>query len=186
LIFGGKVRLRAIERQDLPRFVEWLNDPEVIKGLLFHSPLSLAEEEGWFEAMLKRPPAEHPMGIEILEGNQWVMIGNCGIHNIDWRCRSADVGIFIGEKRQWNQGYGTLAMQLLLQHCFESLNLNRVALEVYEDNLRAIRSYEKAGFVQEGRKRQAMYKDGQYLDILMMSILRHEWMSLKNESIKEV
>jgi len=176
MIYGDKIRLRAIERKDLPRFVEWLNDPEVIQGLLFYLPMSLTEEEGWYENMLKRPPAEHPMVIEIHEGNEWVMIGNCGVHNVDWRCRSSEVGIVIGEKRFWNHGYGTQAMQLLLQHCFDTLNLNRVALDVYENNPRAIRSYEKAGFRQEGRKRQAMYKDGKYLDILSMSILRHEWL----------
>jgi diamine N-acetyltransferase len=179
MIYGNNIRLRAIERQDLPRFVEWLNDPEVIQGLLFYLPMSLAEEEGWFENMLKRPPAEHPLVIEIHEGNEWVMIGNCGVHNIDWRCRSAEVGIVIGEKRLWGHGYGTLAMQLLLNHCFETLNLNRVALDVYENNLRAIRSYEKAGFTQEGRNRQAMYQDGKYIDILKMSILHQEWVSRK-------
>jgi diamine N-acetyltransferase len=118
MIYGDNIRLRAIERQDLPRFVEWLNDPEVIQGLLFYLPMSLAEEEGWFENMLKRPPVEHPLVIEIHEGNEWVMIGNCGVHNIDWRCRSAEVGIVIGEKRLWGHGYGTQAMQLLLNHCF--------------------------------------------------------------------
>ena len=179
MIYGDNIRLRAIERQDLPRFVEWLNDPEVIQGLLFYLPMSLAEEEGWFENMLKRPPVEHPLVIDIHEGNEWVMIGNCGVHNIDWRCRSAEVGIVIGEKRLWGHGYGTQAMQLLLNHCFETLNLNRVALDVYENNLRAIRSYEKAGFTQEGRNRQAMYQDGKYIDILKMSILHQEWVSRK-------
>jgi RimJ/RimL family protein N-acetyltransferase len=85
------------------------------------------------------------------------------------------VGIFIGEKRLWNQGYGTDAMRLLLQHGFNTLNLNRVALDVYDTNLRAVRSYEKAGFVHEGRKRQAIFKDGRYVDILQMSVLRAEW-----------
>jgi RimJ/RimL family protein N-acetyltransferase len=55
------------------------------------------------------------------------------------------------------------------------LNLNRIALEVYENNPRAVRSYEKAGFLHEGRKRQAMFKEGKYVDILLMSVLRSEW-----------
>jgi RimJ/RimL family protein N-acetyltransferase len=66
-------------------------------------------------------------------------------------------------------------MQLLLKHGFETLNLNRLSLDVFETNLGAIRSYEKAGFVHEGRKRQGMYLEGQYIDILMMSVLREEW-----------
>ena len=175
MIYGERIRLRAAERGDLPRFVAWLNDPEVIEGLLLHLPMSMAEEEGWFENMLKRPASEHPLVIEVRQGEDYRPIGNIGLHNIDWRCRSAEVGIFIGEKSLWSQGYGADAMRLMLQHAFETLNLNRVMLDVYENNPRAVHSYEKAGFVLEGRKRQGMYKHGKYIDILMMSMLREEW-----------
>lgn len=175
MIYSGRIRLRAPERSDIPRFVTWLNDPEVRAGLLVSLPLSTADEDGWFEAMLKRPLEEHPMTIEVRQGDDWLPVGNCGFHNVDWRCRAAEVGIFIGEKSLWNRGYGTEVMRLLLKHGFHTLNLNRIALDVYETNPRAIRSYEKAGFVHEGRRRQAMYKDGRYVDILQMSVLRSEW-----------
>ncbi len=175
MIYGKRLRLRAPERQDLPQFVAWLNDPEVIAGLLISLPLSLAEEEQWFGGMLQRPAEERPLVIEVRRDEDWLMIGNCGFHNMDWRCRSGEVGIFIGDKRYWNQGYGTEAMRLLLRHGFNTLNLNRIFLEVYESNPRAVRSYEKAGFLHEGRKREAMFKDGQYTDILLMSVLRSEW-----------
>ena len=176
MIYGEHIRLRAPDRSDLPLFVNWLNDPEVREGLIISLPLSMDEEETWYENMLKRPAPEHPMVIEIRQPeDRWLPVGNCGFHNIDWRTRSADVGIFIGEKACWNQGYGTEVMRQLLRHGFNTLNLNRIALEVYETNPRAIRVYEKAGFVHEGRKRQAMYKDGSYLDVLLMSVLRSEW-----------
>jgi RimJ/RimL family protein N-acetyltransferase len=175
MIYGERIRLRAIEREDLMQFVEWLNDPDVRRGLFLHIPMSLAQEQNWFENMIKRPQAEQPLVIELALGSEWVMIGNCGIHQIDWRCRSATLGIFIGEKGYWNQGYGTEAMRLLLKHGFETLNLNRLDLLVNEDNPGAIHAYEKAGFVHEGRKRQAMYKGGHYLDMMIMSVLREEW-----------
>lgn len=175
MIYGERIRFRAVEREDLPRFVAWLNDPEVLRGLLLYLPLSLNEEENWYESMMKRPTDEHPMVIEIQQADEWLPIGNCGFVKIDWRSRSGEVGIFIGEKRLWNQGYGTDAMRLLLQHGFHTLNLNRIALDVYDTNLRAVRSYEKAGFVHEGRKRQAIFKGGKYIDILQMSVLREEW-----------
>jgi diamine N-acetyltransferase len=66
-------------------------------------------------------------------------------------------------------------MRLLLQYGFNTLNLNRISLQVYHNNLRAIRSYEKAGYVHEGRKRQGMFQNGEYIDILLMSVLRSEW-----------
>lgn len=170
-----RIRLRAPERSDLPAFVRWMNDPEVTAGLMTHLPLSLADEEIWFESMLKRPQAEHPLTIEVLQDGSWTMIGNSGFHEIDWRVRAAEVGIVIGEKQFWNQGYGTQAMRLLLRVGFGTLNLNRICLQVYANNRRAIRSYEKAGFIEEGRKRQGMYKNGEYIDIVLMSVLRSEW-----------
>ena len=142
---------------------------------MLHLPLSQAVEEQWFEGMLSRPQYEHPLTIEIQQADQWRAIGNCGYNNIDWRCNAAELGIFIGDKSCWNKGYGTQAMRMLLHFGFNTLNLNRIALDVYETNLRAVRSYEKAGFVHEGRKRQGMYKDGRYIDILQMSVLRDEW-----------
>jgi diamine N-acetyltransferase len=175
MIYGERIRLRAVEREDLPRFAAWLNDPEVLEGLLLYLPLSRQDEENWYESMLKRPPDEHPMVIEVQQADGWLPIGDCGFINIDWRCRSGEVGIFIGEKQLWNQGYGTDAMRLLLQHGFDTLNLNRIALDVYVTNLRALRAYEKVGFVHEGCKRQAVFKNGKYVDILQMSVLREEW-----------
>jgi len=176
LIFGERIRLRAIERTDIPLFVTWLNDPDVRDGLLMiYQPLSMVDEESWFEDMKKRSVDEHPLLIEIKQGEGWLPVGNCGFHKIDWRCRVAEVGIFIGEKRLWNRGYGTEAMLLLLKYGFYTLNMNRISLDVYENNPSAIRAYEKAGFIQEGRKRQAMYVDGKYIDILQMSVLKEEW-----------
>jgi RimJ/RimL family protein N-acetyltransferase len=80
----------------------------------------------------------------------------------------------IGDKTCWNQGYGTESVRLLCQHGFNTLNLNRIFLHVFESNPRAIRAYEKAGFTLEGRERQAEYKDGKFIDVLRMSLLKSE------------
>ncbi len=175
MITTSRLRLRAPERSDLPNFVRWLNDPEVTAGLLIHLPLSMEDENAWFDAMLKTDPNEHPLVIEVRQGEEWKPVGDCGFHGIDWRVRSSEVGIFIGEKSVWNQGYGTEVMRLLLRHGFQTLNLNRIFLQVFATNQRAVRSYEKAGFVHEGRLRQDMYKNGNYVDVLLMSVLRSEW-----------
>jgi diamine N-acetyltransferase len=175
MIYGERVRLRHVERDDLPRFVEWLNDPEVRHGLSLYLPLSMGEEEQWFENMMKGKPYEQPLVIEVEAEPGWTMIGNSGFFGFDWRIRKAELGILIGDKSYWNRGYGTEVMRLLLHHGFTTLNLNRIFLRVYEDNPRAIRAYEKAGFVHEGRLRQAEFHDGRYLDVLLMSVLESEW-----------
>jgi diamine N-acetyltransferase len=177
MILGERVRLRAIERDDLPRFVAWLNDPEVLRGLLLAIPLSLPQEEQWFSRMLEQPTEEHPLVIEVNTPEGWTAIGNIAFHAVNWIERSAEVGIFIGEKSLWNQGYGREAMKLMLRHGFNTLNLNRIFLRVYASNPRAVKSYEYAGFVHEGRLRQAHFQDGQYVDVLIMSVLRSEWLA---------
>jgi RimJ/RimL family protein N-acetyltransferase len=176
MITEGKIRLRAPERSDLPNFVRWMNDPEVTAGLLVVLPLSAVDEEKWFENMQNRPQTEHPLVIETPDADgRWLPVGNSGFHNLDMRVRSAEVGLVIGEKEYWNQGLGSAVMRLLLRHGFETLNLNRIYLHVFANNPRAIRCYEKVGFVHEGRLRQDMYKNGQYIDVLVMSVLREEW-----------
>ena len=81
----------------------------------------------------------------------------------------------IGNKNYWNQGYGTETMQVMLKHAFETLNLHRIFLRVFEKNPMAVRCYEKVGYVHEGRLREAVYAEGEYSDMLLMSILRGEW-----------
>jgi len=181
MIYGEHIRLRRNERSDIPKFVEWLNDPEVRRYLLLDLPISQASEEHWFEKMLKLPVNEQPYGIELREiepegGNEhWRLIGNCSFMNIDWTVRSAEVGLFIGDKACWNKGYGTEVMSLLLGLGFDTYNLNRIYLRVDEANKGGIRAYEKAGFVHEGRFREEAFKQGKYCDVLHMSVLRLEW-----------
>jgi len=178
MILGDQIRLRAIEKDDLPSFVRWLNDPDVCQWLCMRYPLSLAEEEEWFAKMIKRPPAERPMAIEIQpdpKKDTWVFVGNCGFFDVSWENRSAEIGIHIGEKAYWDKGFGTKAMELILQFGFQSLNFHRIFLRVFENNQRAIRSYQKVGFIMEGRMRQAHYMNGKYVDVLLMSILQPEW-----------
>jgi diamine N-acetyltransferase len=174
MIVGEKVRLRPIERDDLPRFVEWFGDPEVRRHLLIYLPFSLAQEERWFENLLERLERQTDvlLAIETADG---VHIGNLGLHSIDWKNRSAEFGIAIGEKAYWGQGYGTDAVRALLDLAFREMNLHRVFLRVNVDNVRGIRCYEKAGFQREGTSRDAMFRDGAYHDQYVMSILESEF-----------
>jgi RimJ/RimL family protein N-acetyltransferase len=181
IIFGKRMRLRAVEHDDVKKFHEWVNDPEVTIGLALYLPMSMVDEENWFNSLAKRDPKEKPLAIEVRKGKTWKLIGNCAVFDIDPVNSSAELGIMIGDKSEWNKGYGSEVMTLLVRHCFETLNLNRAFLRVYTDNIRAVRSYEKAGFILEGRLREAVYKSGTYEDVLIMSVLRSEWMSQKKE-----
>ena len=171
-IAGKKIRLRPIERSDIPTFVRWFNDPEVTQYLKMYLPMSLAQEERWFEAQLDQHDLVI-MGIETPDGK---LIGNIALAHIDWKNRRSGLGVTLGEKEYWGQGYGTDAITTMLGFAFKQMNLHTVHLTVYEYNKRAIRCYEKCGFKLEGRMRQAHYYDGRYHDELMMGILREEFL----------
>jgi len=177
MLKGEKVSLRAIEREDIPTFVRWLNDPEVCKYLLMYIPMSIAEEERWFERQLDAKDSKI-LAIETAEGFH---IGNIGLHDIDWKSRRAELGIVIGEKAYWGLGYGTDAIKTALRFAFDEMNLHRVYLRVIDFNERAQRCYQKCGFQYEGRQREAHYHDGRYHDMLIMGVLRDEYRAVQAE-----
>lgn len=107
-----------------------------------------------------------------MEDNEY--IGGCGINHVDWKNSRAEVGIFLG-KPFWNKVYGTDAMRVLVNFIFNEMNLNKISLNVYSFNERAIRSYEKVGFKVEGVLKQHIYREGHYHDEIIMAILKSEW-----------
>ncbi|HEX5578854.1 MAG TPA: GNAT family protein, partial [Candidatus Limnocylindria bacterium] len=106
------------------------------------------------------------------------LIGNAALEHIDWRNRRAESGTLIGEKDEWGKGYGTDALNAICDFGFGQLRLQRIELDVYANNRRAQRSYEKAGFHREGTLRHGHFADGRFLDVERMALLRDEWLAL--------
>jgi RimJ/RimL family protein N-acetyltransferase len=180
MLTGKLVRLRPYEMADLDRVCVWVNDPEVATymggGLRY--PMSRAEEEDWLTGALRRTkPPEISFAIETLAEARH--IGSVGLHEVKAEDRKAILGIMIGEKDCWSQGYGTDAILTVLRFAFDEMNLNRVELVVHDDNARAIACYRKCGFVEEGRLRQDRYKHGGYHDTLVMGVLADEFRALE-------
>ena len=173
MITCGKVRLRAFREDDLKNSVAWLNNPAVTRYLLHMRPWSLVEEKAWLDRVMKNE--DRSMVTFVVETTDGEYVGSTGLAHIDPRNRSAEAGIVIGRPEEWGRGLGTDAMKALLRHGFEELNLHRVALRVYTFNERAIRSYQKLGFTEEGRLRQAMFRHGAWHDVIIMSILQPEF-----------
>jgi diamine N-acetyltransferase len=93
MIYGERLRLRAIEKDDLPKFVEWFNDPEVRENLVRNHPMSMATEEQWFEHVLKQSEYERPLCIEVKTEDGWHMIGNLSLMDISNVNRNAELAI---------------------------------------------------------------------------------------------
>lgn len=169
-----RVYLRPAERDDLERFVRWFADAEVTRYLALRAPFSLAAEERWFDQMLgSQGKRDYHFVICLVEDG--TPIGTAGLHGISGMEGNAEFGISIGEKAYWNQGYGTEALHAICDFGFGALRLERIQLQVYAPNRRARRSYEKAGFVHEGTQRHAMFAEGDFWDVDVMSLLRDEW-----------
>ena len=175
MILGKRIRLRAPSTADVPAWVTWLNDPEVTAHLSMPALIGQEDQLKWLQRMTGDPDHIRLFTVEYLDQAEWVMVGHCNYQDIDWRNRNAEVGFFLGNKKYWDRGIGTETASLLLKFGFETMHLQRIWLRVYQTNKRAIHAYEKAGFVQEAVMRDARFKDGKYVSMVMMSILQKEW-----------
>jgi len=172
---GELVALGPIRRDLLPTFQRWINDFSVSRSLaLYPSPVSDGAEAAWYEAATvgkDRPD------FTIYERATMRPIGNTSFQKIDWVQRRAEWGILIGEGDARGKGYGTEAARLMLDYGFTALGLNSVCLDVYEYNIPAIKAYQRAGFVETGRRRQARWYAGRFWDVILMDCLASEFSS---------
>jgi len=170
-LIGPRVYLRPLERADVPVLQTWINDQDVIRNLLNFRPMNREAEEEFVDK-ITRDPDLLVLGITLRSDDR--LIGDVALHRIQSRDRQAGFGILIGEKAEWSKGYGTEATRLIVRYAFDVLNLHRVWLHVLEDNQRGTRAYEKVGFKIEGVLRQSAFREGRYLDMITMGILRGE------------
>ena len=173
-IAHGAVYLRAAERSDIPLFVRWMNDWRTTRTLALRAPMSMASEEGWYERMLadQGKGGYHFVACRLEDDRP---LGTIGLFELDVVNGSAGLGISIGDPADRDKGYGTDALRALLAFGFGQLRLERIWLDVYDGNPGARHVYERVGFVHEGVRRRAAFREGRFLDVHMMSILANEW-----------
>jgi len=169
---GEKISIRNLTRADIPLLVKWKNDPE-IADLVRGGPINTTyeTESRRYDKSLGEPDTARLI-IETLSKKP---IGFISLGEIDKDNQKAEVGMLIGEKEFWNQGYGSDALITLLRNLFFNQGLNRVGLEVFAYNLRAKKAYEKIGFKIEGIQRQGLFRNDRYYDIFLMGILKQEF-----------
>jgi RimJ/RimL family protein N-acetyltransferase len=172
-LIGKKVYLSPWSVDDAETFVKWLNDPRVTDGLLitadYHSVTT--EKEHLAESTKKTDK----MNFTIVTNRTNKPIGTCSIMHIDNVHRSTELALMIGEKSYRGKGIGQEVLGLLLDYCFNYLNFHSVCLKVLEDNIGAIKCYEKVGFKKNGTFREALYINGEYRNGIYMDMLRKEF-----------
>ncbi|MHC4579912.1 MAG: GNAT family N-acetyltransferase [Planctomycetota bacterium] len=178
MLVGEKVRIRAIELEDLEKIVEWRNTTEIMEYFYEKEPLSLEMQRRWFDGYLGRLAKEKCYLIETLCDDK--PIGTISLYDIDWRNRHCEFGrFFLCADELRGKGHGREALELILGFGFNHLNMARIYCTTYLDNHRALSLYESVGFRREGVLRQHIFRDGMYVDVALLSILSDEWSDRK-------
>lgn len=183
LFLGKLVRLKAVDPQQMAEsYSRWSQDTEYWRLMNAEParPMSVKSTKDWLEdEIYKDPPGFIMFAIHILDDDR--LIGEIGFEGGELPAGEMFVAVGLGEREYWGKGYGTDAMRLVLRYAFTELNLQRVSLTVSEYNARAVQSYRKAGFVEEGRLRGNEQRGGRRYDLIYMGILCEEWEQIIQE-----
>ena len=165
--------LRALEPKDVDSLYAYRNDWQVARLLGgFSAGYSRANLEDWIQRHLN---TADEMLWTIADRVTDESLGHVGLYDIDTRLRKAEFAILIGYPKRWDQGLGTEVSEAVLRWAFDQANLHKVSLRVLADNPRAIHIYERLGFTRDGVLRDEQFRDGRFVDIVIMSLLEDEW-----------
>jgi RimJ/RimL family protein N-acetyltransferase len=172
---GKQVNLRGLRREDLPRYRGWLENLDALHFM----------ESGWRPSNDKEMEDIYRISTEAPDHAVFVVtdaatgepVGVAGLYLIQWVCHRAEFRILLGDSANLGRGFGTEACRMVVAYGFDMLHLDTIYLGVNAENERAIRSYRKSGFIEEGRRRQLIWRNGRYYDAIMMSILRTEYLA---------
>lgn len=177
MLKGEKIELRPVTKADLNNQFKWRNNEEFANMaagseayLYNNTPLEMME--AYYEKNLTTVDKNDGCVFSVYALHDGKHIGKCDYRDVNIITRTATIGLSIGEKDYWNQGYGSDVIKTLIRHLFNSLNLRRVQLDTWSGNERAIRVYQKCGFEIEGRLKENEYVDGKYYDTIIMGLLR--------------
>lgn len=173
ILYGKKVILRAVEREDIEMLRELSNDPEFEKMVVGWSfPISKKDQEEWFQSCnLNQNTVRF-----IIETKADGAVGMIGLRDIDWKNGVASGGgMRIAKKDLRTKGIATDAWMTQLRYAFEELRLNRVNGSALEYNEASLRVCEKVGFKVEGIQREAVYKNGKYHNVVQLGVLKADY-----------
>lgn len=170
-------KLREISREDIPKINSWRNDSELIKSLgAPYRYINLEVDYKWYENYMQN--RNNNVRCSIIDEKLDSILGLVSLTNIDYVNKSAEFHIMIGDIDSRGKGIGQFATTELLKHAFKNMNLHRIELSVLESNMQAIKLYEKIGFKREGIKRKSVYKNGEFVNNVIMAILKEEFSNI--------
>lgn len=178
MLNSKRIYLRLIEREDLSKRVEWVNDEEIREKLMFDWPLSFAKTEKWFNDQLINNTKRN---FSIINKDDNKLIGMTGLLDIEIRHLRAQFYLTIGEKEYHGKRLPDEIIPLILEYGFVELGLNRIYLYTLDNNERARSVYVRNGFVYEGTLRNHYFCVGEYQNLQVMSIIKKDWLVKQEE-----
>lgn len=165
------IRIRKFEKRDIPKKVEWINNPENNRFLHYDIPISEGKTEQWFD----KHYGEDTRFDAVIEVDN-TPIGTIGLLNIDKKNSKAEYYIAMGEPDYKGKGFAKRASLLILKYGFEDLGLNRIYLFTEVDNVVAQKMFEHIGFVKEGIVHQDTFSHGKFVDRIIYGLLKEDWL----------
>lgn len=172
MLKGDKIYFKPVEKKDLEKRIEWINNSEIQLTLNYNTPISYGSAEAWYNR-ISSDRTRKEFSIFCIHNDEY--IGFCGLINIDPQIRKGELHCVIGEKRYHNGGYGTESYKLLTEYAFLELGLNKVYGYQLVENSAAHRVVEKLGWKRDGCLRDDIFSHGMLRDRYVVSILRNEW-----------
>lgn len=166
MLEGKKIYLSSMSESDIENVVKWRN--HVRDKFINRELLTVRSQNEWLNKVVRQGKAVQYV-IFTKEGRG---IGSVFLKDIDKRNKKAEFGIFIGEEEAQGKGYGSEAAGLMIKYGFQELGLHKIILRVFAFNKNAIKSYENAGFVQEGYLKDEVYVENTFYDIVLMGIIK--------------
>ncbi|MCF6194684.1 MAG: GNAT family N-acetyltransferase [Kangiellaceae bacterium] len=172
---GETIILRGLEESDLTaEYLQWLNDEEVCKynsHAIF--PNNSSKMKKYFESLDQK----NSVVLAIIHRAENRHIGNISLQSIDWVSRSAEFAILLGNKNFWGKGVAIEAANLIVNYGFERLNLHRIHCGTSSENIGMQKLASNLKMKEEGRRREAMYKNGKFVDMVNYGVLKSEFFS---------
>lgn len=172
MLIGERIILRPLKTEDLEKTHQWRNNLELIKltqGIRF--PKTLEMDKDWFEnALNDKSNRNIYFGVDEIETNEY--IGIIQLNNIDYISGTASWGFMIGETKNQSKGIGTEFSSLIFNYVFNYLNLRKITSYIVGNNAVSIKLFKKMGFNEEGILRNHYFVNGEYHDVIIMSLFR--------------
>lgn len=172
MLKSRRLTLKPLDETDTENIVIWRNKKEIIDNLFSIGGITKEGHLKWYEKYLN---SKERLEFVIIKNEDNNKIGTIGLSNIDNINQKAEYGIILGELDEWGKGYAKEASECIIEYGFNQLDLQKIYLKVFNDNLTAINLYKKLGFLEEGILRRDVLKEGEFKDVMMMSILKGEW-----------